>query len=297
MDVCPEYVNGKITFMIIGGYAGGYFIPVASVYTKAVMQNSPCPIGDVDLCGLDEDFEYDGWSYIQPGNTSFNIDGWQYRESIVDLPNTTDNLRIYFILYLNQGYASSGAAIAPIYTRVQPESPCIESESECDGCLSGFAPTSTGHYIVNAWAKEDNAPNSATTYTDPHLSLNSLDAAGQVIATELATPSGPIIDGWQRIEKTFTMAPGAAKFQVQFGTSGGPVYFDDIRIFPADGSMKCYVYDPENLRFVAELDERHFATFYEYDNEGNLVRVKKETERGIKTLNETRQNAPHLEVQ
>lgn len=93
------------------------------------------------------------------------------------------------------------------------------------------------------------------------------------------------------------MAPGAAKFQVQFGTSGVPVYFDDIRIFPSDGSMKCYVYDPENLRFVAELDERHFATFYEYDNEGNLVRVKKETERGIKTLKETRQNAPHLEVQ
>ena len=34
------------------------------------------------------------------------------------------------------------------------------------------------------------------------------------------------------------------------------------------------------LSRVAELDERHFATFYEYDNEGRLVRVKKETERG-----------------
>jgi YD repeat-containing protein len=53
------------------------------------------------------------------------------------------------------------------------------------------------------------------------------------------------------------------------------------------------VYDPVNLRFTAELDERHFATFYEYDNEGRLVRVKKETERGVMTIQETRQNAAH----
>lgn len=245
------------------GYAGNDYFPVASVHIKTVLQDAPCPIGDMNLCALGEG-EYvnlSGWSYVQPGNTSFNIDGMQYRESIVELPNSSDNLRVYFLLSLNAGYATSPVGTALIYTRVQPESPCTESERECDGCLSGFAPTSTGQYIVNAWAKEENASNTATTYTNPHLSLNSLDAAGQVISSEQATPSGPIVDGWQRIEKGFTMAPGAAKFQVQFGTSGVPVYFDDIRIFPSDGSMKCYVYDPENLRFVAELDERHFATF------------------------------------
>lgn len=93
------------------------------------------------------------------------------------------------------------------------------------------------------------------------------------------------------------MPPDPATFKASLETTSGSALFDDVRIFPADGSMKCYVYDPTNLRFVAELDERHFATFYEYDNEGNLVRVKKETERGIKTLKETRQNAPHFEVQ
>jgi YD repeat-containing protein len=66
------------------------------------------------------------------------------------------------------------------------------------------------------------------------------------------------------------------------------IYFDDVRMFPYDGSMKCYVYDPENLRFVAELDERHFATFYEYDEEGRLTRIKKETERGIMTIQESK---------
>jgi hypothetical protein len=39
---------------------------------------------------------------------------------------------------------------------------------------------------------------------------------------------------------------------------------------------------------MAELDENNYATFYEYDDEGTLTRVKKETEKGIKTIRETR---------
>ena len=67
-----------------------------------------------------------------------------------------------------------------------------------------------------------------------------------------------------------------------------PVYFDDVRIHPIDGSMKSFVYDPETFRLMSELDENNFSTFYEYDNEGGLIRVKKETSRGIKTIQETR---------
>jgi YD repeat-containing protein len=52
--------------------------------------------------------------------------------------------------------------------------------------------------------------------------------------------------------------------------------------------MKSFVYDDRNMRLMAELDENGFATFYEYDDEGLLIRVKKETERGVMTLKETR---------
>ena len=52
--------------------------------------------------------------------------------------------------------------------------------------------------------------------------------------------------------------------------------------------MKTYVYDPVNLRLVAELDENNYARFYEYDPEGTLIRTKAETRKGIKTINETR---------
>ena len=54
--------------------------------------------------------------------------------------------------------------------------------------------------------------------------------------------------------------------------------------------MKSYVYDPVTLRLVAELDERNYASIYEYDEEGKLVRIKKETERGVMTISENRNN-------
>ena len=66
------------------------------------------------------------------------------------------------------------------------------------------------------------------------------------------------------------------------------IYFDDIRMQPFNANMKSYVYDPHTLKLSAELDENNYATFYEYDEEGQLVRVKKETSQGIKTINETR---------
>ena len=43
---------------------------------------------------------------------------------------------------------------------------------------------------------------------------------------------------------------------------------------------------------MAELDENNYSTFYEYDNEGGLIRVKKETEKGVYTIQETRSGNP-----
>ena len=66
------------------------------------------------------------------------------------------------------------------------------------------------------------------------------------------------------------------------------IYLDDIRIHPYNANMKSYVYDPINLRLVAELDANNYASYYEYDEEGTLVRTKAETKEGIKTIKETR---------
>ncbi|MPT34482.1 MAG: hypothetical protein E2604_05195 [Flavobacterium sp.] len=55
--------------------------------------------------------------------------------------------------------------------------------------------------------------------------------------------------------------------------------------------MKSFVYDEQTQRLMAELDENNYATFYEYDLEGGLIRVKKETEKGVFTIQETRSNS------
>jgi hypothetical protein len=70
--------------------------------------------------------------------------------------------------------------------------------------------------------------------------------------------------------------------------TGNVANFDDVRIHPFNANMKSFVYNPVNLRLMAELDENNYATFYEYDDEGTLTRVKKETEQGVKTIKETR---------
>ena len=75
-------------------------------------------------------------------------------------------------------------------------------------------------------------------------------------------------------------------------SSSNECYFDDIRFYPYNGNMKSFVYDEDTQRLMAELDENNYATFYEYDLEGGLVRVKKETERGVFTIQETRSNNP-----
>lgn len=104
--------------------------------------------------------------------------------------------------------------------------------------------------------------------------------------------SGKIIDGWQRVESEFIVPSAATEIKVELINasivSGKNVFFDDIRIHPFDANMKSFVYDPLTLRLVAELDNNNYATLYEYDEDGALVRVKKETERGIMTIKENK---------
>ena len=108
--------------------------------------------------------------------------------------------------------------------------------------------------------------------------------------TETFLPTGNIIEGWQRYESVFTIPADATAIQVQLENSNGaePVFFDDIRIHPFNANVKSFVYHSSNLRLMSELDENNYASFYEYDDDGTLTRVKKETQNGIKTITETR---------
>lgn len=164
---------------------------------------------------------------------------------------------------------------------------------DCPDCLPGFNPSTGRDYVVSAWCSVPGVPQNTSTYntsTGPQM----LVLVNNVVVRTI-TPQGPIIDGWQRMEDQFSLPTGAVSLDIHLVSQVGSTFFDDVRCFPAKASLKCMVYDPQTLRLDAELDERHYATFYEYDAEGKLSRVKKETERGIMTIQETRYNASHLD--
>jgi hypothetical protein len=158
-----------------------------------------------------------------------------------------------------------------------------------------FSPSASSQIVISGWVKEEQTCN-CVTYKHGNLSVNFLDTNGVSLGNggmSPTYPSGNIIDGWQRIEGYAVVPAAAAKIQVTMANdntdnSNTPVYFDDLRILPFNANMKSFVYDDLTLRLMAELDENNYATFYEYDDDGSLVRVKKETEQGIKTIKETR---------
>lgn len=145
--------------------------------------------------------------------------------------------------------------------------------------------------LLSGWIREECAtPCMKETYTDAKFRLVYFDAGGaELPSPQLFTASGPIIEGWQRVEKEFTPPANAKSVRLDMVKTGsGKGYFDDIRIHPFPANMKNYVYDPVNMRLLSELDANNYAVFYEYDEEGGLIRTKAETAEGVKTIKETR---------
>jgi hypothetical protein len=147
------------------------------------------------------------------------------------------------------------------------------------------------NYLVSYWVKEAGTGiNQAWDYTNNNLTIT--QGTGPAFATANLKKS-TVIDGWQRVEYSFAIPAGySGPLNVNLINSSSnanlKVFFDDIRIQPTTASMKTYVYNPTNMRYMAELDANNYATFYDYDDQGNLTRVKKETERGIMTIKESK---------
>ncbi|PTX64091.1 hypothetical protein C8N46_101701 [Kordia periserrulae] len=174
-----------------------------------------------------------------------------------------------------------------------------------DNNCSSFYPLPGEKYIVSCWVKESNST-TKKTYTNGVMEINfyngpdinGVTSLVPALPTITMYPSGKIIEGWQRIVGIVTIpqadgeevaeTPRTIGINLACLQQGTSCYFDDVRIFPFNGSMKSFVYDKDTQRLMAELDENNYATYYEYDKEGGLVRVKKETEKGVYTIQETR---------
>ena len=151
--------------------------------------------------------------------------------------------------------------------------------------LPSFYPSQGKRMVVSAWVRE-NQDCKCVSYSKNRIVIT---FSGGSPSSVVFHPWGSIIEGWQRYEGVFDIPPDARSMNVALeSTDTATVNFDDVRIHPFNANMKSFVYNPSNLRLMAELDENNYASFYEYDDDGTLVRVKKETQRGIKTIKETR---------
>lgn len=156
----------------------------------------------------------------------------------------------------------------------------------------GFAPYMSGgkEYLMSVWVKDVQANRAGNT---PVFNIEmTVPQTGTVLHT--TTQSwGPVVDGWRkyevRLKKEGTSLTRGTTVRFRFvNGSGHTIYLDDIRFHPLDAQIRSFVYDMQNFRLMGILDENNYAQFYEYDSEGALVRVKKETEKGVQTIQENR---------
>jgi hypothetical protein len=167
----------------------------------------------------------------------------------------------------------------------------------CSNCLPGTVIGSNtsnpnGEYLVSLWVATSTTIAQGGAPSSINLSLEIRNGlTQQVLQTINMNPSGPVVDGWQRIEGKVTLAnSNALLIRLNNQSSTNAMFVDDFRIHPWKSNMKSYVYDTNTLRLLAELDENNYAMIYEYDDEGQLLRVKKETEKGVMTVKEVRSN-------
>ncbi len=177
---------------------------------------------------------------------------------------------------------TSGSVIQnPLYYCYRPANP-----KQQDMTRTGFSPLQKTKMVVSAWVRMDGADCNTATALQNVVKVTTYGSTETTISLE---KTGVRIEGWQRYEAVVTMPHDGTQLKVSIkAPNNRDIYVDDIRAQPFNSHMKSYVYDPENLRLVAELDENNYAAFYEYDDDGTLVRLKKETERGIMTIRETR---------
>lgn len=220
--------------------------------------------------------------------TSQNDEHFSFTRYFLELDSTVSHTGIYSLPIDSASEKSIRRCIT--YSEKEAEDPITDTAVNMimlkpTDITDQFSPDS-GKYTISTWVKENVSSPQFQNYTDTAVIKI---YQKNCITTYKFTPSGPIIDGWQKLEGTFTMPDSATCIDfILKANNTHKAYFDDIRIHPWNGNMKSFVYHPRTLRLVAELDENNYATFYEYDDEGRLIRIKRETERGIVTLQESR---------
>jgi hypothetical protein len=263
-----ELQRGKLYYVVISAKLKRNI--TSSYYSCPLISNDPnCQNGETTpfRAIFPHQFKF-SWAKIQ------RVNG-QVFENYHDIPMT----QLYPKAHLNPCNQNNmtGSAVCTQLNTILPQG---------DYLNDNYAMIGGRKMILGFWLKRAAGMNAAGNYDNVPVTIGFNNT--NVSTTAVAKSS--VIDGWQRFEAEFDAGNSqTTEFTITLTNNGaGNAYIDDIRIHPFKSNLKSFVYHPINLRLMAELDENNYAGFYEYDDEGTLVRVKKETSLGIKTINETR---------
>ena len=248
-----------------------------------------------------EDYNLLAGSQIKHDSITVNGAEINYPTSYID---TIAHTGKYSLKLPSSGYMDIVGTIKREFETVKTHDQIVNIEDDslkttyhldtCD-CMKPFSPVvdagkDTAYYLLSFWYKD------SQYYPENPSSAVSLSIQGNSGAsyTSIVTAKSPI-EGWVKVDARIKIPASGIntdlKIRVQ-SSSNGSINIDDIRIHPDKASMKSYVYNPISYKYMAELDENNYATFYEYDEEGALARVKKETEKGVFTVKEVRKSFP-----
>lgn len=258
---------------------------VATTITK--YDNNGNAIESVNPIGVysSSDYSFNGmlmnWEAVNAGNSEVYFNSFEDTDDLLldmsDEPITTNS------------DAHTGKLAAKLTTNSEFKTSVVPAANDKE-------------YFFSAWVKADEetfdySANADAATRGVVLHFYNSDYSTKYNSSPLIEPVGEIVEGWQKVEGSFTMsslssnAVEGVSIEIKPGTVSSvqaDIWIDDIRIMPNDANMKTYVYDPSTYRLSAILDENNYASLYHYDEEGNLFLVKKETREGLFTIQESR---------
>jgi hypothetical protein len=241
--------------------------------------------------------------YYEGFEKTYTISGISYLEEAVQLFATSIGQRSTAIAHTgkasmrwNLGTSTSTSVVTKIWS-----------------LSNGLTITNTSKengLVIRFWIKQAPVSGSPLTFS-PWSMSGMLSAELYVVSTVVASQSFSSIaksGDWELMECVFqpsdlthglfvsgnTYIPKVKLFKPMGTASSNYIYMDDVSVHPVNTLMKCYVYDTDYKRISAVLDEQHFSTLYQYDAEGRLESLKKETEQGVKTITEKKFHLPTI---
>jgi hypothetical protein len=123
---------------------------------------------------------------------------------------------------------------------------------------------------------------SATTYILSYWTKNA--SAFTVTGTQGTPATGRTVNGWKYFEHRIT-----GQTQV---TLSGTGWIDEVRLFPADATMRTFTYEPLK-GMTSSMDQRNIVTYFDYDGLNRLQLIKDENKNIARKAEYKYQQFPH----